>query len=202
VSSPKIAILCSGEGTNLAAILRAIRGERLRARVGVVVSDNPRALALYRALRAGVPAVVIDPRRYSSGKDFDQELARVVESSKARLVVLAGFMRILSPWFVRRYKGRVLNIHPALLPAFPGTHGVRDALSHGVKVTGVTVHFVDEKVDHGPILAQAPVKVTENDTEETLLARIHRAEHRLYPEAIQRVLSGKVRLAGRKVRCL
>ncbi len=160
----------------------------------MVVSDSPAAFAIQRALAAGVPAVVMDPRHYSSRTAFDRALARVIDRYRARLIVLAGFMRILSPWFVRRYRNRILNIHPALLPAFPGPRAVRDALRHGVKVTGVTVHFVDEQVDHGPILLQAPVPIRKGDTEKTLLERIHRVEHRLYPEAIRRVLAGKRRV--------
>ncbi len=187
-----IAVFCSGQGTNLQAILDAIRRRRLRARVALVVSDNPKAYALVRAHAVKVPAVVIDPRRFPSREAFDRAAARIVEAHKVRLIALAGFMRILSPWFVRRYAGRILNIHPALLPAFPGSHAVRDALRYGVKVTGVTVHFVDEQVDHGPILLQGPVPVRKNDTEESLLKRIHRLEHRLYPQAIQEVLNGRV----------
>lgn len=181
---PVIAVLCSGEGTNLQAILDAARRRALRARVGVVVSDNPGAYALVRAHRAGVPAVAVDPRRFRSRGAFDHALARVVDRFGARLVVLAGFMRILSPWFVRRYAGRILNIHPALLPAFPGAHAVRDALRRRVKLTGVTVHVVDAQVDHGPVVVQEAVPVRAGDTEERLLRRIHRVEHRLYPQAI------------------
>ncbi len=154
-----------------------------------MVTDNPSAFALVRAQREKVPAVFIAPRSYPSREAFDRVLARVIEKSGARLVVLAGFMRILSPWFVRRFRGRVLNIHPSLLPAFPGAHAVRDALKARAKVTGVTVHFVDEQVDHGPSLLQAPVLVKKGDTERSLLARIHRVEHRLYPKAIQLVLN-------------
>ena len=164
------------------------------------MSDNPACFALLLALRARVPAVVIDPKRFSPREGFDRELARVVDKAKVELIALAGFMRILSPWFVRRYKGRILNIHPALLPAFPGAHGVKEALSSGVKMTGVTVHFVDEKVDRGPIIAQFPVPVREEDTQESLLARIHRVEHRLYPKVIGWVLRGSVKMTGRKVR--
>lgn len=188
---PSIAVCCSGRGTNLQAILNAIRRGRLRARVAVVVSDRPGAFALERARRAGVPAVFIDPASFRTREAFDRALSRVAEKAGARLLVLAGFMRILSPWLVRRWSGRLLNIHPALLPAFPGAHAVRDALRHGVKLTGVTVHFVDEQVDHGPILLQAPVAVKESDTEESLLQRIHRLEHELYPKAIQQVLNKK-----------
>lgn len=186
-----IAVLCSGQGTNLQAILNAARTGRLKAKVAVVVSDNPGATALVRAHRAKVPSVVIDPRRYASREGFDRALARVADHFQARLIVLAGFMRILSPWFVRRYRNRILNIHPALLPAFRGAAAVRDALRHGVKVTGVTVHFVDAQVDHGPIIAQEPVAVRPGDTEESLLARIHRVEHRLYSRVIQQVLDGR-----------
>jgi len=190
MAAPIIAVCCSGQGTNFQAIVGAIRRGRLKARIGVMVSDNPGAYAIYRAMKAGVPAVVIDPRRFSSRQAFDRALSRVIELKRARLIVLAGFMRILSPWFVRRHPGRILNIHPALLPAFPGTHAVRDALRKKVKVTGVTVHFVDEQVDHGPILLQRPVSIRPGDTEAALLNRIHRVEHQIYPEAIQKVLNG------------
>ena len=186
-----IAVCCSGDGTNLQAILSAIRRGVLKARVGVMICDNPSAYALVRAHRAKISVVVMDGKGFRSRQAFDRALARVVDRAGARLIVLAGFMRILSPWFVRRYRGRILNIHPALLPAFPGTHAVRDALAHGVKVTGVTVHRVDERVDHGPILAQAAVPVREGDSEESLHERIHRVEHRLYPRVIQRMLNGK-----------
>ena len=194
MSAPAIAVFCSGRGTNLQAILDAIRAKRLRARVALVVSDNPGAYALSRAKAARVPAVVVDPRRFRSRGAYDRAVARVVDASGARLIALAGFMRLLSAPFVRRYWGRILNIHPALLPSFPGCHAVRDALKGGVKVTGVTVHFVDEKMDHGPILLQEAVRVKEGDIVSSLHARIHRVEHRLYPRAIQRVLSGKARL--------
>lgn len=186
-----IAVFCSGRGTNLQAILDAVRRRRLRARVALMVSDNPGAYALVRARAAKVPAVVVDPRRFRSRGRHDRAVARLVDASGARLIVLAGYMRLLSAPFVRRYRGRILNIHPALLPSFPGRHAVRDALKHGAKVTGVTVHFVDEKIDHGPILLQEPVKIKEGDTEASLHERIHKVEHRLYPKAIQQVLNQK-----------
>ena len=189
--APAIAVLCSGQGTNLQAILDAVRAGRLKARVAVVVSDNAGAYALARAKRAKVPAVVMDRRRFRSRREFDRALARILVAARVRLVVLAGFMRVLSPAFVRRFRWRILNIHPALLPSFPGVRGVRDALRHGVKVTGVTVHFVDAQVDHGPILLQEAVAVRDGETESQLLARIHRVEHRLYPKAIQQVLDQK-----------
>ena len=149
-----LAVLCSGQGTNLQAILNAIRGGRLRARVGVVIADRPGARALRRAAHAGVDARSITPKAYPTRASFERALIRIIDARGARLVCLAGFMRVLSPTFVRHYRNRILNIHPGLLPAFPGASAVRDALAWGAKVTGVTVHLVDEQVDHGPILLQ------------------------------------------------
>ncbi len=179
-------------------MLNAVRAGRVHARVALVISDRPQAKALARARRAGVAACWIDPKRFSSRATYERALIRCCEDHQVRLICLAGFMRILSPVFVRRYRRRILNIHPALLPAFPGAHAVRDALAWGAKVTGVTVHVVDEEVDHGPILLQEAVPIRPEDTEATLLARVHRVEHRLYPEAIRVVLEGRVRLNGRR----
>ena len=194
---PALAVFCSGEGTNLQAILDAAHTGRLRARVTLVVSDRPGANALRRAVRAGVEARYVDPAQHPTRAAYDRALIRLCEARGIRLVCLAGFMRILSPVFVRRYRHRILNIHPALLPAFPGAHAVRDALAWGATVTGVTVHLVDEQVDHGPIVLQEAVPVAPGDTEATLLARVHRIEHRLYPRAIQLALDGRVRVRGR-----
>jgi phosphoribosylglycinamide formyltransferase-1 len=195
-----IAVFCSGEGTNLQAILEAARAGRLRARVALVVSDRAEARALRRARRAGVAACHVDPRACPSRAAFERALIRLCERHGVRLVCLAGFMRILSPVFVRRFARRIVNIHPALLPAFPGAHAVRDALAWGAKVTGVTVHFVDEQVDHGPVIAQEALAVRPGETEAGLLRRLHRLEHRLYPRAIGLVLSGRARVAGRTVK--
>ncbi len=199
---PAIAVLCSGEGTNLQAILEATRTGRVRARVAVVISDRAEAPALQRAVRAGVEARHVDPRRFWSRVAYDQALIALCQAHRVRLVCLAGFMRVLSPGFVRRYRGRLLNIHPALLPAFPGAHAVRDALAWGVRVTGVTVHVVDEQVDHGPIILQEAVTIAPGDTEATLLQKLHRVEHRLYPEAIRLVLDGRLRIVGLTARLL
>jgi phosphoribosylglycinamide formyltransferase-1 len=196
---PNIAVLCSGSGTNLQAILNAARSGRLPARVALVISDRAKARALTRARRSGAEAVHVDPRRYATRAAFERELIRLCRHYRVRLVCLAGFMRILSPVFVRRYRGCLLNIHPALLPSFPGAHAIRDALAWGAKVTGVTVHFVDEEVDHGPILLQEAVRIEPGDTAARLLRRVHRVEHRLYPRAIRLVLEGRVRVRGRFV---
>jgi phosphoribosylglycinamide formyltransferase-1 len=197
---PALAVLCSGRGTNLQAILDATRAGRLRARVALVISDQPHAPALRRAKRAGAEAVLVDRRAYPSRDEFEQAMAGLIDARQIRLICLAGFMRLLSPAFVARYAGRILNIHPALLPAFPGAHAVRDALAWGAKVTGVTVHFVDDQVDHGPIILQEAVVIGPRDTEASLLRRVHAVEHRLYPKAIGLVLSGRVSVRGRATR--
>ena len=197
---PAIAVFCSGAGTNLQAILNAAQSGRIPARVGVVVSDNPNAKALRRAKRAGVDTFYINPRQYPTRASYERSLIKLLEERRIKLVCLAGFMRILSAVFVRHYRHRILNIHPALLPAFPGSNAVLDALAWGAKVTGVTVHLVDELVDHGPILMQEALNISPRDTERTLLTRVHRIEHRLYPQAIRLVLEGHVRVVGRTVR--
>lgn len=195
---PAIAVLCSGQGTNLQAILDATRTGRLRARVALVIADRPQAYALVRAAHARVPAAFVNPAAFPSRRAFEQQLIKRLEASGARLVCLAGFMRVLSPVFVRRFRHRILNIHPALLPAFPGAHAVHDALAWGAKVTGVTIHLVDEQVDHGPILLQEALAIRPGETQAQVLARVHRLEHRLYPQAIALMLDGNIRVVGRK----
>ena len=192
-----IGVLCSGNGTNLQAIIDAIRRGRLRARVAVVISDRADVRALLWARRANIPAQFIDPHDFPNREAYDRALIRCLEAAQVRVVCLAGFMRLLSPVFVRRFSRRLLNVHPALLPAFPGAHAIRDALAWGVAVTGVTVHFVDEEMDHGPILLQEALAIRPRESADRVLARVHRIEHRLYPRAIQLVLDGRVRLRGR-----
>jgi phosphoribosylglycinamide formyltransferase-1 len=194
-----LGVLASGRGSNLQAILDAIEAGRCPARVAVVVSDRKDAPALERARRAGAKAVHLDPRAYPDRVAFDDAVAEVLRQHGTELVCLAGYMRVLSAEFVRRFPGRILNVHPALLPAFPGLHAQRRALEHGVKIAGATVHFVDEGVDTGPIVLQAAVPVLDDDTEDTLAARILVEEHSLYPEAIRLYAEGRLRLAGRRV---
>jgi phosphoribosylglycinamide formyltransferase-1 len=187
-----LGVLVSGNGSNLQAILDATRSGRLDASVRVVVSNQPQAYALTRARDAGVPAVVIPHREFSSREAFDEAVIDTLKREGVDWVVLAGFMRLLTPAFLAAFPGHVLNIHPALLPAFPGTHAIRDALAHGVRVTGCTVHLVDEGVDTGPILAQRAVPVLDDDTEQTLADRVHRAEHELYVEVLAAIAEGRL----------
>lgn len=195
----RLGVLVSGRGSNLQSIMDAISEGRLAARVAVVVSNKAGAPALARARRAGIPAVFADPAACGSREDHDAAVVRVLREHDVELVVLAGYMRLLTPIFIEAFRHRVVNIHPSLLPAFTGLHAQRQALGCGVKVAGCTVHFVDEGLDSGPIILQAAVPVLEDDTEESLSARILAEEHRIYPEAIGLIAEGRVRVEGRRV---
>ena len=183
-----LGILISGRGSNMQAILDAVRQGELEARVGIVVSNVATAAGLSRAMEAGVPTVVIDHKNFTSREEFDGAVLDELKKRKVDVVCLAGFMRLLSSFFVRAFPGRILNIHPSLLPSFTGLNAQRQALEHGVKVSGCTVHIVDEELDHGPIVLQTAVPVREDDTEETLSNRILEEEHRAYPRAIRLLL--------------
>lgn len=191
-----IAVLASGSGTNLQAL---IDDPEIRPHIRIVVSDRSRAPALERARRAGIETAVTLWSDHPDRNNFSEALADLVEQAGAKGVVLAGFMRILSPGFVERFPGRILNVHPSLLPAFPGAAAVEAALLHGVMVTGVTVHFVEEEVDSGPIIAQRPVEVLPDDTVDSLHARIQAEEHLLYPEVVRALVNGALTLEGRRV---
>ena len=193
-----IGVLISGRGSNLQALIDAQRRGELGGEIAVVVSNVETAPGLERARRAGIPVVVRD-HRGRAREDFDAELVRVLRDHGVELVCLAGFMRLLSPVFIRAFAGRVLNVHPALLPAFAGLDAQRQAFEHGVKVSGATVHLVDEGLDSGPIVAQEAVPVRSDDTAETLADRILEAEHRIYPRAVRLLLEGRCRVEGRRV---
>ena len=198
----RVGVLASGRGSNLRAILSGVEARRVRAEVVVVLSDRSGAGALDIARDHGVEALVLDPTPHPGREGYDRALIALLEERRVGLVCLAGYMRILSPVFVRLFEGRLLNIHPALLPAFPGLHAQRQALEHGVRIAGATVHFVDEGVDTGPIVLQAAVPVRQDDTEATLSDRILAEEHRIYPEAIRLFAEGRLRLEDRRVRIL
>jgi phosphoribosylglycinamide formyltransferase 1 len=199
--NPKaIAVMASGRGTNLRVILEAVRAGECPVDVRLVISDKAEAPALDIARQAGVPAVEhLDPKAYDDRAHFDAACADLIDSHDCRWIVLAGYMRILSAEFVRRFRGRIVNIHPSLLPAFPGAHAVEEALRHGVRISGCTVHLVDEVLDGGPILAQAAVPVLDDDTRESLHARIQVEEHELYPATLARMAEEGFRLDGRRV---
>jgi phosphoribosylglycinamide formyltransferase-1 len=195
-----VAVMASGRGSNLRAILEAAERGECPVKVALVISDKSDAGALEIARAAGVAEVMyINPKDYEDRQAFDAACGDAIERAGCKWIVLAGYMRILSDSFVRRFAGHIINIHPALLPAFPGAHAVADALGHGVKVSGCTVHLVDEQLDGGPILAQAVVPVLDDDTVESLHNRIHAEEHKLYPATLKRLAEETFHLDGRRV---
>jgi len=195
----RVGVLASGRGSNFRAIVAAAEAGRIPAALVALVADRAEAAALSIADAHGVDALFVDPREYPGREAHEKAIVALLEERGVELVCLAGYMRILGPGFVRHFHGRLLNIHPSLLPAFAGLHAQRQALEHGVKVSGATVHFVDEGTDTGPIVLQAAVPVLEGDTEVTLSDRILAEEHRLYPEAIRLFAQGRLRLEGRRV---
>ncbi len=197
---PTIAVLVSGSGSNLQAIIDASEKGEIPCRVGIVISNKADAYGLARGKKHGIPTEVVDHKGFATREEFDARLVEVIRGSGADLVCLAGFMRILTPVIIRAFPNRILNIHPALLPSFPGTHGPGQALAYGVRFSGCTVHFLDEGVDTGPIVVQAIVPVYDDDTEDTLAARILVQEHRIYPMAIRLFFSGRLAFEGRKVK--
>ena len=197
----KVGVLASGRGTNLQSIIDHSESGRIDADVVVVISDKRDAYALERARKHGIPAYFVDPKG-KSREEHEREIDKILREHNVDLVVGAGYMRILSPWFIRRWYGKIINIHPALLPSFKGTDGQGDALRYGVKITGCTTHFMDEEVDHGPIILQAAVIVKDDDTRESLAERILRVEHQLLPRTIQLFAEGRLKIEGRRVKIL
>lgn len=198
----KIAVLVSGRGSNFKAILEHIKAGRINAEIALVLSNVPDAPALAFAREANIPVWAQAHKSYPSRAAFDAAMLEAMKAANVDAVILAGYMRLLSPEFIRAYAGKILNIHPALLPAFPGTSGGPDALAYGVKLTGCTVHFVGEEMDAGPIIIQAAVPVDQADTEDSLMSRIHVLEHRIYPQAVAWLAEGRLVLEGRTVRLL
>ena len=198
-SKIRVAALASGNGSNLQAILDAAKDPSYPAQVVLVLSNKSDAFALERAKNAGVPAEVIAHDRFPDRPSFEDALIAAIEKAGAELIVLAGFMRVLSPHFIKKFPHRILNIHPALLPSFPGTHAIKQTWDYGAKVTGVTVHFVDEGTDTGPVILQEAVPIFPKETLESLEKKVHSVEHRLFPEAIRLFAEKKLAVIGRKV---
>lgn len=189
-----LGILCSGRGSNMQSIMAAIESGQIKAEIGIVLTDKPEARALQVASEAGIKSVCVNRKACSTQHEFEEKLVAELKAANVTLVVLAGFMRILSPYFVEAYRHRILNIHPSLLPSFGGAHAHRDVLAYGTKVSGCTIHFVDEGMDHGPIILQDTVPVLDDDTEDTLAARVLTKEHILYPKAIELFVDGRLEL--------
>jgi len=195
-----LGVLVSGSGSNLQAIIDNIEKGLLDGVIQVIISNNADAYALVRAKKHNIPSVIINHSDFDNREDFDRKMIDVLKSFSVELVVMAGFMRLLTPLFLNAYPMKIMNIHPAILPSFPGVHAQKRAADYGVRFSGCTVHFADEGVDSGPIIIQAVVPAYDDDTEDTLAARILKEEHRIYPQAIQFYVEGRIEVIGRKVR--
>ncbi len=198
----RIAIFVSGSGTNMENIARHVQTGKLLCDIVLVLCDNPNALALKRAQKLGLETCVVERKNFSSKSEFDSAINEKLAAKKVEAIFLAGYMRIISPEFVRNWTWRIINIHPSLLPKYPGAHSIKDAFEAKEKETGVTIHFVDEGIDSGPIILQKKVPILPNDTIETLEARVHETEYQLYPEAIKLWLDGKVIVRNNRVEVL
>jgi phosphoribosylglycinamide formyltransferase-1 len=194
-----IAIFASGNGSNFEALARAFKNNKIKARLAFLLCDKSDAFVLKRAQKLKVRAILIVRSDFSTREDFERAISYSLEEEGINFIVLAGFMRLLSPKFVRKYKNRIINIHPSLLPAFKGAHAIKDAFESGAKTTGVTVHFVEEPVDSGPIILQETLDIKNTDTLLTLENRIHCLEHKIYPKAVSLLVNGKLKITGRKV---
>jgi phosphoribosylglycinamide formyltransferase-1 len=202
VSPVKLAVLVSGRGSNLQAIIDAVESGELCAKIEVVISDVPGAFALERAKKHGIDAQAVELKKFKNKDEYENAILEIIKQKKVGLVCLAGYMKIVGPVLLKAYKGKMMNIHPALLPSFPGLHVQKKALDYGVKVSGCTVHFIDEGTDTGPIIVQSAVPVLEHDTEETLSERILEQEHKIYSRAIQLFAEGRLKMEGRRVTIL
>jgi len=195
----RIAVFASGFGSNLQALIDFSKNDDLGGEIVLVISNKSSAFALQRARDNGIKAVFLDPAQFKTRGEFDEQVAGILEEEKIDLVVLAGYMLLIGQNILAKFRNSIINIHPALLPAFKGIHGIKDAFDYGVKVTGVTVHFVDEGLDSGPIIMQQAVEISDDDSAETLEEKIHAVEHKLYPLAVKYFCTGRLKITGRKV---
>lgn len=198
----KIAVFASGFGSNLQSLIDFNEKSDLGGDISLVFSNNSDVFALRRAEKHNIKAVFIDPEEYPNRGEFEKDILKVLDECKIDLIVLAGYMFLLTPLLINTYKDRILNIHPALLPAFKGTHGIKDAYDYGVRISGVTVHFVDEELDNGPIIMQASVCIDKKDSLERFEGKIHEAEHKIYPQAVKLFCRDRLRINGNKVEIL
>src|SRR3989338_3522192 len=198
----RFAVFASGNGSNLQAIIDAVRKGAIKAELALVFSDNRKAFALKRAETAGIKTLCLTRKDYASPQSYDRDIMICLKEAKIDFVVLAGYMRLLTPFFLKEYPQKILNVHPSLLPAFKGIQAIKDTFTYGCKAAGVTIHIVDEKMDHGPIILQEGFKISEKETLESLEARVHKVEHKLYPKAIALFAEGRLKIKGRRVKIL
>lgn len=195
----KFAIFISGRGSNMAAILKAVKSGAINAECALVFADRRSAEGLKKAQEAGIETLVLERKDYATPQSYDRDIVVHLKQHKIDFIVMAGYMKVVTPFFIKQFPNKILNVHPSLLPAFKGAKGIKDTFTYGCKVAGVTIHFVDEKMDHGPIIMQESIKIAENDTLKTLEIKIHKVEHRIYPKAIAMFVDGRLRVKGRQV---
>ncbi len=198
----KFAVFISGNGTNLQAIIDSVKKGEIKAQLALVISSHEKAFGLKRAETAGIKTLVFNPDNYTNRQSVDRDIVIALKEHKIDFIVLAGYMRLLTPYFIKQFPNKIINVHPSLLPSFKGADGIKDAFTYGVKQTGVTVHFVNEKMDNGPIIMQDTVKINEDDTLESLEEKIHRVEHRIYPQAVVLFADNRLKVKGRRVTIL
>ncbi len=195
----RFAVFVSGNGSNLQALIDETKAGGIKAELALVFSNRRKAYGLKRAEEAGIKTLVLEPRHYATPQSFDREIAMYLKKDKIDFIVLAGYMKILTPWFVKQYPKKIINVHPSLLPAFKGAKAIKDQFTYGVKVAGVTIHIVNDKMDAGPIIMQESFKVSEKETLESLEERIHAVEHKLFPKCVSLFVDGKLKIGARKV---
>lgn len=198
----KFAVFASGYGTNLQVLIDAVKKGEIKSELALVFSDRRKAHALKRAQDAGIKTLFLNPKNYTNRQSFDRDIVISLKEEKIDFIILAGYMRLLSAFFVKQYPRKILNVHPALLPSFKGTKGIKDAFTYGAKVVGATIHFVDEKMDHGPIIMQESCKVYEKDNLEAITDKIHKLEYKMYPKAIALFEQNRLKIKGRRVQIL
>lgn len=198
----RFAVFASGNGSNLQAIIDAVKEGSIQAELALVFSDNRKAFALKRAEAAGIKTLCLERKDYATPQSYDRDITIYLKEHKIDFVVLAGYMRLLTPFFLKQYPQKILNVHPSILPAFKGVKAIKDTFTYGCKVAGVTIHFVDDKMDHGPIILQEAFKLTEKETLESLEERVHKVEHKLYPRAVALFVDGRLKIKGRRVAIL
>ncbi len=198
----KFAVFVSGNGSNLQAIIDAVKAGEIKAELALVFSNRRKALGLKRAEEAGIKTLFLDRKHYGTPQSYDRDIVIHLKKEGIDFIVLAGYMKLLSAWFVKQYPNQIINVHPSLLPSFKGMNGIKDAFTYGVKQTGVTIHFVSAKMDQGPIIIQEAFKVTEKETLESLAEHIHKVEHKIFPKAIALFVDGRLKVKGRKVEIL
>ena len=198
----KFAVFASGGGSNLQAIIDAVKSGEIKAECALVFSDRRKALALQKAAAAGIKTLCLVRKDYATPQSYERDIVISLKQEGIDFVVLAGFMKVLSPFFIKTYPNKILNVHPSLLPSFKGARGIKDAFTYGVKVTGVTIHFVDDMMDHGPIITQQAFRVDKKETLKSLEIRIHKVEHQIFPKAIAMFVDGRLKVSGRKVQIL